>query len=68
MNGSEPHLLFRKSQWKNSSIGVSRITACSLEFLAAYFQPASSVFLSHKSADSTFSRLFSAQVIKPRMF
>jgi hypothetical protein len=39
--------------------------ACSFELSAAYFQPANSVFLSHKSANSTFNRLFSAQANKP---
>jgi hypothetical protein len=38
--------------------------ACSLEFSAAYLQPVSSVFLSHKSANSIFNRLFSAQANK----
>jgi hypothetical protein len=36
-------------------------SVCSLELSAAYFQSASSIFLSHKSANSTFGRLFSAQ-------
>jgi hypothetical protein len=35
--------------------------ACSLELSAAYFQPASGVFLSHKSVNNIFSCLFSAQ-------
>jgi hypothetical protein len=39
--------------------------ACSLRLLAAYFQPVSSVFLSRKSGNSIFSRLFSAQANKP---
>jgi hypothetical protein len=39
--------------------------ASSLELSAAYFQSASSVFLSHRSANSTFSRLFSAQANEP---
>jgi hypothetical protein len=47
--------------WRSSK----RSTACSLELSAAYFQPASSVFFSHKSANSTFSHLFSAQANKP---
>jgi hypothetical protein len=38
--------------------------ACSLELSAAYFQSANGVFLSHKSANGTFSRLFSAQANK----
>jgi hypothetical protein len=38
--------------------------ACLLELSAAYFQPASIVFLSHKSANSTFSCLFSGQTNK----
>jgi hypothetical protein len=38
-----------------------RQSVCSLELSAAYFQSASSVFLSHKSANSIFSRLFSAK-------
>jgi hypothetical protein len=38
-----------------------RFTACLLDLLAAYFQPASYIFLSHKSANNIFSRLFSAQ-------
>jgi hypothetical protein len=42
--------------------------ARSLELSVAYFQPASSVFLSHKSANSTFSRLFSAQANKLQKF
>jgi hypothetical protein len=37
--------------------------ACSLELSAVYFQSASSVFLSHKPANSIFSRLFSAQAL-----
>jgi hypothetical protein len=35
-----------------------------LKLSAAYFQPASSVVLSHKSANSTFNGLFSAQTNK----
>jgi hypothetical protein len=40
------------------------LTACSLELSAAYFQPANSIFLSYKSANSTFSHLFSTQTNK----
>jgi hypothetical protein len=36
-------------------------SACSLELSAAYFQLASSIFSHNKSANITFSRLFSAQ-------
>jgi hypothetical protein len=42
-------------------------SAYSLELSAAYFQPANSVFLSHKSVNSTFSRLFSAQANQPNL-
>jgi hypothetical protein len=35
-------------------------TVCSLELSAVYFQPTSNVFFLHKSANGTFSRLFSA--------
>jgi hypothetical protein len=44
--------------------GYTRFTACSLELSAAYFQSVNSVFLSHKSANSIFSRLFSVQATK----
>jgi hypothetical protein len=43
-------------------------SACSFELSVAYFQPVSSVFLSHKSANSTFSRLFSTQANKRNRF
>jgi hypothetical protein len=36
-----------------------------LELSVVYFQPASSVFLAHKLANSTFSHLFLAQANKP---
>jgi hypothetical protein len=42
--------------------------ACLLELSATYFQSASSVFLSHKSANSTFSSLFSTQGIVNILF
>jgi hypothetical protein len=38
-----------------------------LELSAAYFQPVSSIFLSH-TANNTFSRLFSAQANKLLIF
>jgi hypothetical protein len=43
---------------------LQRRPACSLELSAAYFQSANSIFLSHKSANSILSRLFSAQANK----
>jgi hypothetical protein len=39
-------------------------SAYPLELLTAYFQPSSSIFLSYKSVNSTFSRLFLAQANK----
>jgi hypothetical protein len=43
---------------------LGKYPACSLELLAAYFHSANSVFLSRKSVNSTFSRLFSAPANK----
>jgi hypothetical protein len=45
----------------SSSKRTYEITACLLDLLVAYFQPANCVFLSHKSANNIFSRLFSTQ-------
>jgi hypothetical protein len=42
-------------------LAFGQLIACSLELSAAYFQLPNSVFLSHKSANNTFSRLFSAR-------
>jgi hypothetical protein len=53
-----------KSANRRKEVSFKGHITCSLKLSAAYFQPASNVFLSHKSANGTFNRLFLAQANK----
>jgi hypothetical protein len=50
--------------WFKTDGANKAFEACSLELSAVYFQLVGSVFLSHKSVNSTFSRLFLVEANK----